>query len=264
MSEEIISAIATIKGAQIQAYYTLIASCVGAVGIVVGIILSWYTALHLQKVSRLAETRKTVYLEFAEAYSKLIAGLQLIQIEKHKYQSELFSSFSNFSTCTDKVMFVCNTKTKKEVVCYLNNILPKIELIIFEIASYFDLSQSLEVLVKDHQESLESLDRFYLKLDELHIDNPEDERSKNIFKLIDFKLKQSERLIQPISEKEKELEEKHEEIAENIKKFTNELNEGVTEVIYLLRKEIGAKTDIHLDKKLSINYQGFVAQIDER
>ncbi|EPJ3578508.1 hypothetical protein LJD50_003610, partial [Acinetobacter baumannii] len=81
MSEEIISAIATIKGAQIQAYYTLIASCVGAVGIVVGIILSWYTALHLQKVSRLAETRKTVYLEFAEAYSKLIAGLQLIQIE---------------------------------------------------------------------------------------------------------------------------------------------------------------------------------------
>ncbi|EPU0977981.1 TPA: hypothetical protein ACGCZT_003683, partial [Acinetobacter baumannii] len=118
-----------------------------------------------------------------------------------------------------------------------------------------DLSQSLEVLVKDHQESLESLDRFYLKLDELHIDNPEDERSKNIFKLIDFKLKQSERLIQPISEKEKELEEKHEEIAENIKKFTNELNEGVTEVIYLLRKEIGAKTDIHLDKKLSINYQ---------
>ncbi len=49
MSEEIISAIATIKGAQIQAYYTLIASCVGAVGIVVGIILSWYTALHLQK-----------------------------------------------------------------------------------------------------------------------------------------------------------------------------------------------------------------------
>ncbi|EPG8081952.1 hypothetical protein LLI79_003742, partial [Acinetobacter baumannii] len=111
------------------------------------------------------------------------------------------------------------------------------------------------VLVKDHQESLESLDRFYLKLDELHIDNPEDERSKNIFKLIDFKLKQSERLIQPISEKEKELEEKHEEIAENIKKFTNELNEGVTEVIYLLRKEIGAKTDIHLDKKLSINYQ---------
>ncbi|HCQ9641612.1 hypothetical protein L1Y79_18655, partial [Acinetobacter baumannii] len=113
----------------------------------------------------------------------------------------------------------------------------------------------LEVLVKDHQESLESLDRFYLKLDELHIDNPEDERSKNIFKLIDFKLKQSERLIQPISEKEKELEEKHEEIAENIKKFTNELNEGVTEVIYLLRKEIGAKTDIHLDKKLSINYQ---------
>ncbi|EPL3221674.1 hypothetical protein DWA20_21615, partial [Acinetobacter baumannii] len=102
MSEEIISAIATIKGAQIQAYYTLIASCVGAVGIVVGIILSWYTALHLQKVSRLAETRKTVYLEFAEAYSKLIAGLQLIQIEKHKYQSELFSSFSNFSTCTDK------------------------------------------------------------------------------------------------------------------------------------------------------------------
>ncbi len=100
MSEEIISAIATIKGAQIQAYYTLIASCVGAVGIVVGIILSWYTALHLQKVSRLAETRKTVYLEFAEAYSKLIAGLQLIQIEKHKYQSELFSSFSNFSTCT--------------------------------------------------------------------------------------------------------------------------------------------------------------------
>ncbi|EPH0677396.1 hypothetical protein JRA56_003663, partial [Acinetobacter baumannii] len=115
--------------------------------------------------------------------------------------------------------------------------------------------QSLEVLVKDHQESLESLDRFYLKLDELHIDNPEDERSKNIFKLIDFKLKQSERLIQPISEKEKELEEKHEEIAENIKKFTNELNEGVTEVIYLLRKEIGAKTDIHLDKKLSINYQ---------
>lgn len=81
---------------------------------------SWYYTFLVYrftftKVSRLAETRKTVYLEFAEAYSKLIAGLQLIQIEKHKYQSELFSSFSNFSTCTDKVMFVCNTKTKKKL-----------------------------------------------------------------------------------------------------------------------------------------------------
>lgn len=59
---------------------------------------SWYYTFLVYrftftKVSRLAETRKTVYLEFAEAYSKLIAGLQLIQIEKHKYQSELFSSF---------------------------------------------------------------------------------------------------------------------------------------------------------------------------
>ncbi|MGQ1268769.1 hypothetical protein ACT42M_11510 [Acinetobacter baumannii] len=255
MSEEILSALATIRGAEIQAYYTLIASCVGAVGIVIGIILSWYTALHLQKVSRLAETRKTVYLEFAEAYSKLIAGFQLIQIEKHKFQSELFSRFSNFSTCIDKVMFVCNTKTKKEVVYYINNILPKIELIMFEIAGYFDSSQSLEGLVKEHQESLESLKILYLKLDELHIENPEDERSKNIFKLIDFKLKQSERLIQPITEKENEFEEKHEKIAESIKKITNELNAQLSEVIYLLRKEIGAKTVIHLDKTLSINYQ---------
>lgn len=264
MSEEILSALATIKGAEIQAYYTLIASCVGAAGIVIGIILSWYTALHLQKVSRLAETRKTVYLEFAEAYSKLIAGLQLIQIEKHKYQSELFSRFSNFSTCLDKVMFVCNTNTKKEVVYYINNILPKIELIMFEIAGYFDSTQSLESLIKEHEESLESLKILYLKLDELHIENPEDERSKNIFKLIDFKLKQSERLIQPISEKEKEFEEKHKKMAENIKKFTNELNAQLSEVIYLLRKEIGAKTDIHLDKTLLINYQSQLPQkVDE-
>ncbi len=52
MSEEIISAIATIKGAQIQAYYTLIASCVGAVGIVVGIIPVSYTHLTLPTILR--------------------------------------------------------------------------------------------------------------------------------------------------------------------------------------------------------------------
>ncbi len=33
------------------------------------------------------------------------------------------------------------------------------------------------------------------------------------------------------------------------------LMKELLKVIYLLRKEIGAKTDIHLDKKLSINYQ---------
>ncbi|EXI35463.1 hypothetical protein J647_3647 [Acinetobacter baumannii 846928] len=264
MSEEIFSALATIKGAQIQAYYTLIASCVGAIGIVVGIILSWYTALHLQKVSRLAETRKGVYLEFAEAYSMLLNGLQLIQIEKHKYQNELFSRFSNFSTCLDKIMFVCNTETKKEVVNYINNIMPNIELIMFEIAGYFDLSQKLDALVKDHDESIESLKNLYQKLDELRIENPSDERTDNIFKLIEFKLKESERLIQPIIEKEKEFEEKHEQIAFKIKKITNDLNANIGEVIFMLRKEIGAKTDIHLDQTISVNYQSQLPKKEDK
>ncbi|MCR6567045.1 hypothetical protein [Acinetobacter baumannii] len=52
----------TIKAAQIQADYALISASIGAVGIILGILISWYTALHLQKVARLAETRRDVYL----------------------------------------------------------------------------------------------------------------------------------------------------------------------------------------------------------
>lgn len=252
MSEELFSAIATLKGAQIQANYTLIASCIGAIGIVVGILLSWYTALHLQKVSRLAETRKTVYLEFAESYSLLLLGLQVLQIEKHNFQSELWHRITSFSTNIDKVMFVCDTKNKKEVVDFVNLILPKIEVLMFEITGYFDLFQELESLVKKHSDALDGLKVLYHKLDELRIDNPEDERAKNIFKLINFKIEDAKKFMQPIIDKEKEFDEKNNKITGLIKEFTEELDEGISNVMYLLRSEIGAKTDIKLDKSISI------------
>ncbi|EPF6740910.1 hypothetical protein NPI17_002817, partial [Acinetobacter baumannii] len=62
----------TIKAAQIQADYALISASIGAVGIILGILISWYTALHLQKVVRLAETRRDVYLELIEHYSFMV------------------------------------------------------------------------------------------------------------------------------------------------------------------------------------------------
>ncbi|MDC4699695.1 hypothetical protein OHV78_15630 [Acinetobacter baumannii] len=64
----------TIKAAQIQADYALISASIGAVGIILGILISWYTALHLQKVARLAETRRDVYLELIEHYSFMVNG----------------------------------------------------------------------------------------------------------------------------------------------------------------------------------------------
>lgn len=67
---------ATIKAAQIQANYALISAFIGAVGIILGILISWYTALHLQKVARLAETRRDVYLELIEHYSFMVNGFQ--------------------------------------------------------------------------------------------------------------------------------------------------------------------------------------------
>ncbi|WP_335977773.1 hypothetical protein [Acinetobacter calcoaceticus] len=252
MSEELFSAIATLKGAQIQANYTLIASCIGAIGIVVGILLSWYTALHLQKVSRLAETRKTVYLEFAESYSLLLSGLQVLQIEKHSFQSELLNRIMTFSTNLDKVIFVCDTRTKKEVVDFVNLILPKIEFLMFELTGYFDLSQELENLVKRHSDSLDNLNILYHKLDELRINNLQDEREENIFKLIEFKIEDAGKLMQPIIDKEEAFDEKNNKITGIIKEFTEELNKGISNVMYLLRSEIGAKTDIKLDKSISI------------
>ncbi|BFM87750.1 hypothetical protein JUNP586_2192 [Acinetobacter baumannii] len=109
---------ATIKAAQIQANYALISASIGAVGIILGILISWYTALHLQKVARLAETRRDVYLELIEHYSFMVNGFSKFLLDSHSW-TFFFENITKFCITVDKAAFISTTETKKNFMSFL-------------------------------------------------------------------------------------------------------------------------------------------------
>ncbi|XYS40617.1 hypothetical protein ACSUAE_11240 [Acinetobacter baumannii] len=177
---------ATIKAAQIQANYALISAFIGAVGIILGILISWYTALHLQKVARLAETRRDVYLELIEHYSFMVNGFSKFLLDSHSW-TFFFENITKFCITVDKAAFISTTETKKELYEFLESFNDNLNRRIQSVNEFMEAVEELEQLKIKRKNLTEIFNKKMELLDNLQIQNPRDERIPKILNFIDEK-----------------------------------------------------------------------------
>lgn len=247
MEDLIITVAATIQAAEIQAEATIKSACIGATGICVGVIISWCTALHLQKVARLTEVKSVVYLEMIESYSNMTMGMTAVLFDSFEKWANHQNLIANFNSSLEKVRFICETETKVkitnsfsifwEVYNNIDELVPPIRKIREDIINRKARKNEITTLFGEKFHHFEELKKA----------DPNNSELNNI-------LKSMNRLIEELEEVERELKNDEDILREKsvitqikINETIKNLNLKFLPIIHLLRKEIGAKTDVQKD-----------------
>ncbi len=251
MSPELLSVAATIQGAQIQANATYWAALWGALGLIASIGITWLYTNYLQRKARVAECRREVYLALAEAYSKLMAGFQHTPFIPQNYDEYIRGRLDNFSVLLDKTMFICETSTKKEILDFYRIFIPLANEMLGSIQDTVESYNNILVLKKQHEIELDKLKPIHDRLDEINIENPIDEKIKNALELLKTKFGSIEELTSQIKEQEKKYALVRDEVSEKNKISLEIINDKAINLMYLLRQDIGIKTNRKLDKYIN-------------
>lgn len=232
---------ATIRAAEIQAAATMSAAYYGAVGIALGLLVSWITALSLQNSARIRDTKRDVYLEYFDTYSSMIMGLSSILLSPPDEWGSRVSQLKVFSEKIDKVCLICNSDTDtafgKAIPVFIN----VIEQIDHELANlrshYYILGKAQEeynMLVNDFNIDLEKLEglkaqgNYSLEFSILSV---------TLYKKIGI----SEKKFTKLEELKKIMRDNKILTQVSINQSIKNLNIAFKPVINLLRKEIGIK-----------------------
>ncbi|WP_151744865.1 hypothetical protein [Acinetobacter calcoaceticus] len=250
MADEISVIKATIEAAQIQKWGTIWGAIIGGIAIGVGVYFSWRTSLHLQKEARLAETRKNVYLELVENYSKMILGFQLLLSELDKNWDTQKNLVLDFSTTIDKAAFICETSTKEQIYKFLESFIEKFRNLQEKINPLIIKKNEIDKIYSMHSRSMELFDLASKEYENIKLFGEGIEKIPKIQKYFDEKIKESEGYINSMKIIGENIKNESKEISPLITELINESNMNANKVVHLLRKELGAKTDIELDKKL--------------
>lgn len=248
---EILSASSAIQAAHIQADATIQAAWWAAGGIVLGLIVSWLTSLTLQKNSRVAETRREIYVEAVAAYSKLTSVMASIHIDPKTAFSRYLEAVEHFALTLDKAMFVCETTTKSKIVDFYEVFIPTIETISLNLGMLVEKYDDLEFEKNSHEQIMDQLSKIWEKLDDFSIENPLHEKIQNTLDLINSKIAKSALIVERIEEAETAFIEERKNIIDNFNTLYIQLNDQALDAMYLLRQEIGIKNNITLDKILN-------------
>lgn len=255
MIEEILTVQATIQAAEIQASATKYAAAIGGLAIAVGVIVSWLTTLHLQKVARLAETRKNVYLEVIEAYSNLIKELELILLDINGKWPSLINLLVEFSKKVDKTLFICETKNKDSIISFVKLVMDTFESFGHQSSKVRELAEELHDLSNDHSKIMGRFEEAAKYLQKVKIENPDPQKIQIVLDYFNEQLKESGEHRPLINQKEKELNDEIAKIQPSLYKIINDLNEKALPVTHLLRKELGAKSNAELDMFIYSKYK---------
>jgi len=250
MADEISVIQATIEAAQIQKWGTIWGAIIGGIAIGVGVYFSWRTYLHLQKEARLAETRKNVYLELVENYSKMITGFQALLSDLDQNWNTQKKLVLDFSTTIDKAAFICETSTKEQIYKFLEIFIEKFRDLQEKINPLIVKKREIDKLVSMNTRSMNLFDVASNEYENIKLFGEGVERIPKIQKYFDEKLKESEGYINSMKKIGENIKNESKELSPLITELINESNKNANKVVHLLRKELGAKTDIELDKKL--------------
>lgn len=246
MNSEELAAKATIAAANIQADITLQAAYINGVAIVIGIFLSWMTALHIQKVSRLAETRRNVYLELMQSFSEMHSAFHAF-INKEEDGNILFEKINKFGVDADKASFVAETSTKREIYKFLEFFRENSEIVGPFIVDYIDANDNFKNRITLHSSAVEDLNNRKDYLEEIRLNNPNDIRIAELIGIVERKIEESEIKMNAVNEAFEDLKLKKGIAKEQIVIFLDSINDLALPISHKLRSELGAKTDIKLD-----------------
>ncbi|MFW1923945.1 hypothetical protein [Acinetobacter geminorum] len=251
MTNEELAASATITAAKIQADITLEAAYYNCAAIIFGLFITWMTALHIQKVGRLAEIKRTVYLDLISSYSEMHAEFyNLFNNEKENSEDSLNEKIIKFSTNADKTSFICKTKTKKAIYEFLDFFKAEFLLVAPFVRDYIDARDLASDLILKHSKIMGEFDRYKLLIDEYRLQDPTDKRIGFLLDEAKAILNSAQSLHKQLTESLEDKDEKKQLAKEKVTVFLNSLNKFTVPISHKLKKELGANTDVKLDYSL--------------
>ncbi len=113
--EDLVMAVATIQGAQIQARYTLWAAIIGALGVGFAAWYAWRTGINLHQRNNILEAKREVYLDAIAKYQHLVNDLQLVNVVPEQFFEILLKNNRDFFIAINKVKLICDHSNKDMV-----------------------------------------------------------------------------------------------------------------------------------------------------
>jgi len=119
--EELISATATIHGAQIQANYTLWAAVIGGIisglALIISIKLTADSTLKAHKIDKLAEAKRDVYLDLVRKWQNfMMAVFSFISANKEVYEENFSLALTELIASLHEASFISDPLTKEKVL----------------------------------------------------------------------------------------------------------------------------------------------------
>lgn len=246
---------ATIRAAEIQASATKIAAVYGGLALGAGVFASWLTSLHLQKVARLAETRRDVYLELVASYSNMINGFFILPSDVGNRWHEQEKLVLKFSHSMDKAIFICDTSTKEQLFEFILFFQEKYKSIHDEIMPIMIEIGKLNLLKENHIKIMQGFDFSVSEIEKMQIEGIDEIKIGNTLNFMKDKLAKGEDIQKKLESQNESIWEMIEPLTTNIVSMMEELNTSAVPIVRSLRKELGAKTDIQLEDKIIQKYK---------
>jgi len=242
---------ATVRAAEIQAdatfSATIYAAIIGAIGIGIGVIASWYTALHLQNSARLKELRSAVYLELIDSFNEMTMGMTTVLLDPLEKWTNHQNLIANFNGRLEKARFICETETKVEITNSFSIFLE----------AYTNIDQLVEPIRKiredivnkkaKHNKITSSFSQKFEDFKMFKNADPKNLALNNILSTLTKLIEESEKVEEELKKDRETLKDKNITTQVEINKTIADLNLKFLPIIHLLRKEIGAKTDVQKD-----------------
>lgn len=239
---------ATIQAAEIQATATykatVFAAIIGGVGICSGVLISWFTALHLQNSARLKELRSTVYLELIDSFNEMTMGMTTVLLDPLEKWANHQNLIANFNGSLEKARFICETKTKVEITNSFSIFLEAYTNIDQLVGPIRTIREDIISKQAKHKEITSSFSEKFDNFKELKKADPQNFNLNNILNSMNNLIEESDKIEEELKNDKETLREKNITTQVEINKTIAKLNLKFLPVIHVLRKEIGAKTDV--------------------
>lgn len=250
MLEELMMVEATIKAAEIQKDGMVYASIIGGLALGLGVFISWMSSLHTQREDRLRETRRDVYLDLVGSYSNMVNGFYILISDVGGRWNSQEQRILEFSHSIDRVVFICETKTKGEILKFIAEFKKKYIKLHEEILPILSKISDLESLNDRHIKTMDSFDFAAREMDKMELDGVEDEKTKQVLSFMKNRINKGEEQFHEIELMDGEITNMLQPISKLIETMVDELNTSIVPIVHSLRSELGAKTDIKLENSI--------------
>lgn len=153
---------ATLQAANWTAWATIIASFIGAIGIVIAAWFAFKSGLKTQQHNNILEAKREVYLEAIARYQQIINNLKLISVIPNSFLELFLSDRKDFFIAIYKVQLICNTENKTIVDDFKDIFDERTKSLILYINSFIDSDKAKEEILEKQSYIEKELHKFEL------------------------------------------------------------------------------------------------------